>query len=89
MYDAKTDAMATLGIIPYVATHDGKEKARTVIDEWIKRIQLRDTQLRQCLMQFVDSVNTPVLDEQTAVEDERERIEDGQNFLMKFVDSVS
>ena len=89
MYDAKTDAMATLGIIHYVTTHEGKEKARTVIDEWIRRIQLRDTQLREQLLQFVDSINTPVFDEQTAGEDEQERSTSGTGFLMKFADSIN
>ena len=65
MYDAKADARATLWILHYVTTTEGKEKARTVIDEWIRRIQLLDVQLRAMLLQYVDSIDTSVLDDQT------------------------
>ena len=91
MYDAKTDAMATLGILHYVTTTEGKEKARTVIDEWIRRIQLRDIQLREMLLQYVDSIDTSVFDEQTVCKDEQARSASstGIDFLLKFADSIN
>ena len=51
MYDAKADAGAMLWILHYVTTTEGKEKARAVIYEWLRHIQLRE--VRAMLLQYV------------------------------------
>ena len=96
MYDAKTDAMATLGIIHYVTTNEGKQKARAVIEEWLRRIHLRDEQLRALLMQYIASIDTSTFDAQTETsipdgEDEPPQgtSKQGIDFLLKFASSLS
>ena len=63
MYDAKADAGATLWILHYVTTTEGKEKARAFIYEWLRHNQLRE--VRAVLLQYVDSIDTSVFDDQT------------------------
>ena len=63
MYDTKADAGAMLWILHYVTTTEGKEKARAFIYEWLRHNQLRE--VRAVLLQYVDSIDTSVLDDQT------------------------
>ena len=92
MYDAKADARATLWILHYVTTTEGKEKARTVIYEWLRHIQLRE--VRAMLLQYVDSIDTSVFDEQTTKpigEDEPQQntSSQGLEFLLKLASSIN
>ena len=89
MYDAKADAGATLWILHYVTTTEGKEKARAFIYEWLRHNQLRE--VRAVLLQYVDSIDTSVFDEQTVGKDEQARStsSEGIDFLLKFADSIN
>ena len=62
MHDAKTDTMEdtmeTLAIIHYITTIEGKQKARAVIHEWLRRTDVRDEKLRDLLLQYIDSIDT-------------------------------
>ena len=68
MHDEKTDtmeaAMDTLAIIHYITIIEGKQYARAVIHEWLRRTDVRDEKLRDLLLQYIDSIDTP-----TAYED--------------------
>ena len=68
MHDEKTetmeDAMDTLAILHYITIIEGKQYARAVIHEWLRRTDVRDEKLRDLLLQYIDSIDTP-----TAYED--------------------
>ena len=96
MHDAKTEAMATLGIIHYITTTEGKQKARAVIHEWLRRILLRDKQLRDMLLQYIDSIDTSTFDTKTKTpipdgEDESASTtsKPGVDFILKFTDAIN
>ena len=94
--DTMEDTMETLAIIHYITTIEGKQKARAVIHEWLRRILLRDEQLREMLLQYIASIDTSTFDTQTKTpipdgEDEPPSTtsRQGIEFLLKFANSIN